>query len=311
MAAGTALLVRSVTNLYAIDPGLEAGGLAVLDVALPSDMTAEQRRALLNRLTDELAALPGVRAAALRTSSRCAAAARAAASGRGPAGPRGHDDVLPDRVPGLHRGPGHPRARGPQPSPRRPRTGPPAEGGETPVADQRGAGREVFPRRGPGRALRRRRLRRPRAHHRRGRNAAEARLTDARRARALLAGRPFGVRGQRADAGAPRTPGLDAASLLEPARRAGPARWRPAVAVAGGDHHGPRARGGGGPGAAGHDAPDPPHRPRRAAGRDRRLRRHRALRRAAQARLGHPDRARPRAVARGGARRGPGRRAAG
>jgi putative ABC transport system permease protein len=65
MAAGAALLARSVTNLYAIDPGLKVEGLAVLDVSLPEDMKPEQQRAALARLASELSALPGVESAAV------------------------------------------------------------------------------------------------------------------------------------------------------------------------------------------------------------------------------------------------------
>ena len=49
IASGAALLVRSVTNLYAIDPGVAAGGVAVVDVVAARRHDAEQRRALLNR----------------------------------------------------------------------------------------------------------------------------------------------------------------------------------------------------------------------------------------------------------------------
>jgi putative ABC transport system permease protein len=65
MAAGAALLARSVSNLYSIDPGVPTAGLAVLDVSMPTDMTPEQRRIVLARLTTELATVPGVRSAAV------------------------------------------------------------------------------------------------------------------------------------------------------------------------------------------------------------------------------------------------------
>jgi predicted permease len=64
MAAGAALLVRSVHNLYAIDPGVRVEGLAVVDVALPSETTGPERHRLLRELRAELARLPGATAAA-------------------------------------------------------------------------------------------------------------------------------------------------------------------------------------------------------------------------------------------------------
>ena len=62
LAAGVGLLVRSVSKLYAIDPGVDTRGVAVLDVAMSADMTGDQRRQALRLLDAELGALPGVEA---------------------------------------------------------------------------------------------------------------------------------------------------------------------------------------------------------------------------------------------------------
>lgn len=64
MAAGAALLIRSVANLRAIDPGIDTRGIAVVDVASGSDVTPEQERLRLRELVPALRGLPGVRSAA-------------------------------------------------------------------------------------------------------------------------------------------------------------------------------------------------------------------------------------------------------
>ena len=61
MAAGAALLVRSVANLYAIDPGVETSGVAVVDVAGPTGVPSAERRQAVREIGDELRTLPGVR----------------------------------------------------------------------------------------------------------------------------------------------------------------------------------------------------------------------------------------------------------
>ena len=61
IVSGAALLVRSVRNLYAIDPGLRAAGVAVIDV-VPSDQSSSaQRRTAMEDAATAVAALPGVR----------------------------------------------------------------------------------------------------------------------------------------------------------------------------------------------------------------------------------------------------------
>jgi predicted permease len=64
IASGAALLVRSVANLYAIDPGVDTQGIAVVDVLSSTDMRSSQRWQTIDELTRELGSLPGVRSAA-------------------------------------------------------------------------------------------------------------------------------------------------------------------------------------------------------------------------------------------------------
>ncbi len=59
ITSGAALLTRSVTNLYAVDPGVRTEGVAVVDVAI----RARQRETVTD-LTAALAGIPGVRSAA-------------------------------------------------------------------------------------------------------------------------------------------------------------------------------------------------------------------------------------------------------
>jgi predicted permease len=60
IASGAALLVRSVNNLYAIDPGFRTENLAVLDVVMGTDLPRARRQQTLAELTASLAQLPGV-----------------------------------------------------------------------------------------------------------------------------------------------------------------------------------------------------------------------------------------------------------
>lgn len=64
MASGAALLIRSVENLRSIDPGLDAEGLAVLHIVMPSTTTQPERLQLVQELIRELEQLPGVQSAA-------------------------------------------------------------------------------------------------------------------------------------------------------------------------------------------------------------------------------------------------------
>jgi putative ABC transport system permease protein len=64
IAMGAALLVRSVANRYAINPGIETKGIAVVDVTASADLKPAQRRQAIDEMTAALAAMPGVRSAA-------------------------------------------------------------------------------------------------------------------------------------------------------------------------------------------------------------------------------------------------------
>ena len=64
MAAGAALLIRSVGNLRAIDPGVEIEGLAVVDIVLPATVEPARRPQLVREMVEAVEALPGVQSAA-------------------------------------------------------------------------------------------------------------------------------------------------------------------------------------------------------------------------------------------------------
>lgn len=64
LAAGAGLLVRSVANLRAIDPGVDTGAVVVVDVAMPASTRLTERQRTTRELVDAVAALPGVRSAA-------------------------------------------------------------------------------------------------------------------------------------------------------------------------------------------------------------------------------------------------------
>lgn len=64
LTGGAALLIRSVDNRQAIDPGVDVAGVAVLDVELPATLGAAEIPPVLRRLVDAAAALPGVQEAA-------------------------------------------------------------------------------------------------------------------------------------------------------------------------------------------------------------------------------------------------------
>jgi putative ABC transport system permease protein len=64
MASGAALLIRSVSNLRAIDPGVQTQGVGVIDVVVPVTVPAEQRPGIVRELVAAVASLPAVRSAA-------------------------------------------------------------------------------------------------------------------------------------------------------------------------------------------------------------------------------------------------------
>lgn len=64
MAAGATLLIRSVTNLRAIDAGVETAGVGVIDVITPVTIATEDRVRMLREVIAAVDALPGVASAA-------------------------------------------------------------------------------------------------------------------------------------------------------------------------------------------------------------------------------------------------------
>ena len=64
IAAGAALLVRSVTKLYEIDPGVRTAGVGVVDVVASGDTNRARRRQTIGELVTAIGQLPGVRMAA-------------------------------------------------------------------------------------------------------------------------------------------------------------------------------------------------------------------------------------------------------
>jgi len=64
IVSGAALLVHSVSKLYAIDPGVDTKGVAVIDVLASNEGTDAMRRQKLDEAVAALAAMPGVQSAA-------------------------------------------------------------------------------------------------------------------------------------------------------------------------------------------------------------------------------------------------------
>jgi putative ABC transport system permease protein len=60
LAAGAGLLIRSVANLRAIDPGVDTEGVLVVDAAMPTRLTTAQRRRAILEMVPALQSLPGV-----------------------------------------------------------------------------------------------------------------------------------------------------------------------------------------------------------------------------------------------------------
>jgi putative ABC transport system permease protein len=65
LAAGAGLLIRSVVNLYAIDPGVDTRGVAVLDITAGAALKTAERQQTMRTVLGELEQLPGIRSAAL------------------------------------------------------------------------------------------------------------------------------------------------------------------------------------------------------------------------------------------------------
>jgi predicted permease len=64
LAAGAGLLIRSVVNLRAIDPGVVVDGVAVIDTTTPARLNTEERRQAIGAMVPALRSLPGVQVAA-------------------------------------------------------------------------------------------------------------------------------------------------------------------------------------------------------------------------------------------------------
>jgi predicted permease len=64
LSAGAGLLIRSVANLRAIDPGVDARGVVVVDAAMPLRLDAAGRRRTIRDVLPALQRLPGVTSAA-------------------------------------------------------------------------------------------------------------------------------------------------------------------------------------------------------------------------------------------------------
>jgi putative ABC transport system permease protein len=60
MTSGSALLIRSVANLRAIDPGVEPRGVAVIDVVTPGTVPTAERPRIVRELIESAASVPGV-----------------------------------------------------------------------------------------------------------------------------------------------------------------------------------------------------------------------------------------------------------
>ena len=60
LAAGAFLLMRSVANMRAINPGMDVERLAIIDATMPTRLTPEERRRAINAALPALQALPGV-----------------------------------------------------------------------------------------------------------------------------------------------------------------------------------------------------------------------------------------------------------
>src|SRR5260221_6777221 len=60
IASGAALLARSVANMYAVQPGVQVDGVAVVDVVFDGTLDRASRKKTLDELERALRELPGV-----------------------------------------------------------------------------------------------------------------------------------------------------------------------------------------------------------------------------------------------------------
>lgn len=65
LAAGAGLLIRSVANLRAIDPGIDTRNVVAIDATMPTRLMLDERRQTVLEMVRTLQALPGVKSAAL------------------------------------------------------------------------------------------------------------------------------------------------------------------------------------------------------------------------------------------------------
>lgn len=63
LAASAGLLIRSVANLRAIDPGVKIDGVAIVDATMPLRLTPDERRRVILDMLPHLQSLPGVKSA--------------------------------------------------------------------------------------------------------------------------------------------------------------------------------------------------------------------------------------------------------
>jgi predicted permease len=61
LAAAAGLLIRSVANLRALDPGVNVQGVVIVDATMPTRLSPEERVRTINAILPSLAALPGVK----------------------------------------------------------------------------------------------------------------------------------------------------------------------------------------------------------------------------------------------------------
>jgi predicted permease len=308
IASGAALLVRSVANLYAIDPGIETQGVAVVDVVSRREMPVRERGRAVEEVAAALRTLPGVRSAAVAMKIPL----------------RGGGDSFGIGVEGR------PRAERTNTYFRmvtpeyfstmgiRLREGRAFDVSDRPIdpdsADQMSVvvnaafARKHF----PGASAVGRRIAggygNPQLIVGVVADVAEAALTEGGQPTVYYLGSQAGWFGNRETFVLRTTRRADAGRGARGRPPHGAAR-RTRARGAGDHHHDAGVRRRGGPRAAGDGAAQRALRARAAARRGGHLRRHRALRRAPPARLGDPRRARARAVARGRAHRRSGRRA--
>lgn len=64
LAAGAGLLIRSVANLRAIDPGFDVANAVVIDATMPTRLTTAERKRAVLQMLPSLQALPGVKSVA-------------------------------------------------------------------------------------------------------------------------------------------------------------------------------------------------------------------------------------------------------